>query len=127
NLGAGHHGKTADFAGGRGRPAGALGHVLIDFAVFVRSRAEALHRRIDHPRIDLLDRFPGKAHAIDRAGREVFHHHIAYFNQPGEDLLAPLSLRIERQAALVRVEHREVETVHAWDVPQLTPRGITLS
>ena len=43
NLGAGHQGQTFDFARSRGGSAGALGNVLVDLAVFVRTRAESLY------------------------------------------------------------------------------------
>ena len=77
-----------DLAGGRGGAAGALRDVLVDLAVFERTGTEALHRGVDHPRIDLLDLLPRKAHAIDRAGRVVLHHDVALLDQLREDLLA---------------------------------------
>jgi hypothetical protein len=111
DLGAGHHRKAVDLAGRRRRPSGALGDVLVHLAVLEGPRAESLHRRVDHPRVDLLDLLPREAHAIDGAGREVLHHHVALLDQPGEDLVAGFGLGVQRQAALVGVEHREVEAV----------------
>src|SRR5689334_24146363 len=53
-------------AGGRGGPASALRHILVDLAVLVGTRPEALDRGIDHPRIEFLDALPGEAHAVER-------------------------------------------------------------
>src|SRR3954468_3304615 len=58
DLGAGHQRDAVDLAGGRRRAAGALGDVLVDLAVRIRARAEALDRGVDHPRVDLLDPLP---------------------------------------------------------------------
>src|SRR5262245_21157885 len=104
--------KSADFAGRRGRPACALGDVFIDLTVFIRTWTESLDRRVDHARVDLLDLLPGKAHPIDRAGREVFDHHIAFLDELCEDLITRRRFRVQRHAALVAVQHREIETVH---------------
>src|ERR1043165_9564551 len=88
DLRAGHERHAVDLARRRGLAAGALRHVLVDLAVLERAGPETLHRGVDHPRIDLLDRLPGEAHAIDRAWREVLHHHVALLDQLREDLLA---------------------------------------
>ena len=77
DLRAGHQRWAVVEAGGARRAAGALGDVLVDFAVFVGTRAEAFHRSVDDARIESVNRFPGKALAIERAGREVFDHHVA--------------------------------------------------
>ena len=127
DLGAGHHGNAIDLSGRRGRAARALRDVLIDLAVFERTRAESFHRGIDHSRIDLLNLLPRKAHAIDRAGRVVLHHHVAFFDQLREDLLAGFGLRIQRDAALVAVQHREIEAVDARNVAQLAARRIAFA
>ena len=58
DLSARHQRHPVELTRRRRRPARALGHILIDLAVFVRSRPEAFNGRVDHPRIDLLDTFP---------------------------------------------------------------------
>jgi hypothetical protein len=77
-----------------------------------------------HARIDFLDPLPAEAHAVDRAGCEVLHHHIAGLDQLLEDLLAGRGLGVERDAALVAVQHGEVEAIHVGDIAQLTPGRI---
>src|SRR5215207_10812504 len=55
DLGAGHERQAVAETGRRGRAAGALRHVLVDLAVLVGTRAEALDRGDDHARVELLD------------------------------------------------------------------------
>src|SRR6185295_11245885 len=55
DLRAGDERRTFAKAGGRGRAAGALRDVLVDFAVLVRAGPEALHRSDDHARVELVD------------------------------------------------------------------------
>src|SRR6266849_6468828 len=77
DLRAGDQRRSVAKAGGRGRAAGALRDVLIDLAVLVRAGAETLDRRHDQFRIDGLNLLPRKSHAIEHAGAEIFHQHIA--------------------------------------------------
>src|SRR3546814_17823815 len=58
DLRAGHQRRAVAEAGGRGSAAGALGDVLVDLAVLIGPRAEALARCIDHARVDLLTLIP---------------------------------------------------------------------
>ncbi len=88
DLRAGDERRAFAEAGGRGRAAGALRDVLVDLAVLVRAGAEALHRGDDHARVELVDVLPGQPHAVERAGREVLHQHVALLDQPIEDLAA---------------------------------------
>ena len=127
DLGAGHQRDAIDLPGRGGRAARALRDVLIDLAVFERAGPESFDRGIDHSRIDLLYFLPRKAHAIDRAGRVVLHHHVAFFDQLREDLVAGFGLRIQRDAALVAVQHREIQAVDARNVAQLAARRIALT
>src|ERR1700758_4497583 len=109
---------------GRGRAAGTLRDVLVDLAVFVRARAEALHRGHDHARISLVDVLPGEPHAVERAGPEVLHQHVAMLDQAVEDFLALGMLGVDGDRALVAVEHGEIEAVGAFDVTQLAARDV---
>ena len=127
DLRAGDHRHAVDLAGGRGCAAGALRHVLVDLAVLVGAGAEALDRRDDHARVDRLDVLPGDAHAVERAGREVLDQHVAALDQPVQHLHAALLLGVDGHRALVVVQHREVQAVHAGDVAQLATRGVALA
>src|SRR5581483_10715533 len=127
DLRAGDERHAIDLAGRRGGAAGALRDVLVDLAVLERTRTESLHRGVDHPRIDLLNLLPRKAHPIDRARRVVLDHHVAAFDEFGEDLLTRRGLRVEGDAALVRVQHREVEAVDAGEITKLAARRIAFA
>ena len=124
DLCAGDERRPVAEAGGRGRAAGALRDVLVDLAVLIRSGAEALDRGDDHARIELVDVLPGQAHAIERARREILHQHVADLDQFVEHPLAFRMLGIDRDRALVVVEHREIERVRALHVDQLTARDV---
>ena len=52
-------------------------------------------------------------------GAEVLDQDVAALQQLGEDLLALVGLHVEGEAALVAVEHREVEAVDVRQVAQL--------
>src|SRR2546421_11160149 len=124
DLRAGDQGKSIAEAGGRCRAAGALCDVLIHLAVLVRAWAETLDRGHDHFRIDALNLLPAKSHAVQHAGTEVFHQHVAFLDQLREDFLALWILGVERNRALVVVKHREIQAVDIRLVPQLTARDI---
>src|ERR1700722_7580187 len=127
DLGAGDQWRTVVEAGGGGGSAGALRDVLIHLAVLVRSGAEALDRGDDHHRVELLDALPGEAHAIECAGREVFHQHIAVLDEFFQNRLAALVLGVERDRTLVVVQHREVQAVHVRNVAQLLARDVAVA
>ena len=124
DLRAGDERRAFAEAGGRGRAARALRDVLVDLAVLVRAGAEALHRGDDHARVELVDVLPGEPHAVERAGREVLHQHVALLDQAVEDLAALRVLRVDRDRALVAIEHREVERVRIRHVAQLAARDV---
>ncbi len=111
-------------AGGRGRAAGALRDVLVDLAVLVGTGAEALDRGDDHARVGLVDVLPGQPHAVERAGREILHQHVAGLDQLVEHALALRVLGVDRDRALVVVEHGEVERVGVGHVAQLAARDV---
>ena len=124
DLRAGDERRAVAEAGGRSRAAGALRDVLVDLAVFVGARAEALHRGDDHARIELVDVLPGQPHAVERAGREILDQHVAMLHQPIEDFLALGMLGVDRDRALRAIEHGEIEAVGALHVAQLAARDV---
>src|SRR5262249_26904668 len=91
--------------GGRRGATRTLSNVFIDLAIFVGSGAEAFHRCIDYARVEHLNAFPGKAHAIERARREVFNEHVAALHQTLQNFHAPLVLAVDGDRALVVVQH----------------------
>ena len=101
--------RTVVEAGRRGRAAGALRDVLIDLAVLVRTRPEALDRGTIMRGLMLLDPLPGEAHAVERARSEILDEHVAGLDQRSSTSLPRRRLRIERDRALVVVQHCEVE------------------
>src|SRR6516165_5729530 len=124
DLRAGDERRTLAEAGGGGGAARALRDVLVDLAILVGAGAEALDRGHDHARIGLVNVLPGQPHAVERAGREIFHQHVAVLDQPIEDLLALGMFGVDGDRALAAVEHGEIEAVGAFDVPQLAARDV---
>src|SRR5215468_9959810 len=124
DLRAGDERRTLAEAGGGGGAARALRDILVDLAVLVGAGAEALDRGHDHARIGLVNVLPGQAHAVERAGREILHQHVAVLDQPIEDLLALGMLGVDGDRALAAVEHGEIEAVGAFDVAQLAARDV---
>ena len=111
-------------AGRAGGAAHALRDIFIGLEIGVAARPEPLDRGIDDARVDLLDALPGKTLPVEHAGAEILDHHIAVPDQVFEDLLAGRRFQVERDAALVRVQHREIEAVGALDVAQLAARDV---
>src|SRR5262245_16740718 len=124
DLCAGNERRPVSEAGRRRRAAGALGHVLINLAVLVRPGSETFHGGIDHAWIEFLDALPGKAHAIECPGCEILHEHIAPFHQALEDLHALLVFAVDRDRALVMVQHGEIERIGSLQVHQLAARDV---
>src|SRR5262249_29414723 len=125
DLGASDEGRAVAEAGGGGRAARALRNILVDLAVLVGSRAEALDGGIDHARVELLDALPREPHAIERARSEVLNQYITPLHQALEDLHALAVLAVDGDGALVVVQHREIEAVDLGDVLQLPARDVT--
>src|SRR5579863_1779625 len=127
DLSAGDERRPLPEAGGRGRTARALGDVLVHFTVLVRPRTEALDRRHDHTRVELMDMLERQTHAVERAGSEVLNEHIASLHQPVEHLLAFGIFGIDGDRAFAAVEHGEVEAVGALHVAQLAAGDVAHS
>ncbi|MNS54088.1 hypothetical protein D3C72_868680 [compost metagenome] len=121
----GHRRRAIPEAGGRGSATRALRHVLVDLQVFiVVAVAEALDRSHDHLRVQLVDALPRETHAVQRARAEVLDQHVRFADQLLQDLLAFRLLGVQRERALVAVEHGEVQRVDIRDVAQLGARDI---
>jgi len=71
-----------------------------------------------------VDFFPGETHAVEHARTEILHQHVAALDQRGQDFLALRILGVERDGALVVVEHREIQAVDIRNVLQLSARDI---
>ena len=109
DLRAGDQRRAFAEAGGGGGAAGALRDVLVDLAVLVGTGAEALDRGDDHARIELVDVLPGQPHAVERAGGEILHQHVAFLDQRFEHAMPLRMLGVDGDRALVVVEHGEIE------------------
>src|SRR6202011_3827235 len=123
-LRAGDQRRTFAEPGGRGGAAGALRDILVDLAGLVRTGAETFYRRHDHARIGLVNVLPGEPHAVERTGGKILHQHVAILDQTVEDFPAFGMLALDRDRALVAVEHGEVEAVSTLHVAQLPTRDV---
>src|SRR4051795_6803376 len=119
DLGAGDDRRGVLEAGRAHRAAGRLGDVLVGLRVLERAGAEALQRRVDQPRVELVQVLPREAEAVHHARAEVLDQDVGAVDQLAEDLLALVGLHVEGEAPLVAVEHREVEAVHVGQIAQL--------
>ena len=63
--------------------------------------------------------FPGDAHAIQGTRSKVLNQHVALLDEPVQDLFAFQRLGVQRDRALVVIQHGEIQAVHAGDVAQL--------
>jgi hypothetical protein len=66
-----------------------------------------------------------RSQAIECTGRKVLDQHVAVLHQPLEHRLAARALTVERDRALVVVQHREIQAVHVRNVLQLPARDVT--
>jgi hypothetical protein len=125
DLGAGDERRAIGHPGRAHRPAHRLGDVFVCLEIRVRTgRAEALDRAHHDLRIDLVDFFPRKTEAIEHPRAEVLHDDVALLEQLDEHCLAFRRLHVDRDRALVAVEHREIQAVRVRDVPQLSSRRV---
>ena len=74
--------------------------------------------------IQLLDTRPSKSHAVKHAWREVLNEHVADFDESGEHLHPLRILGVDRDRALIVVQHCEVKAVHIRDVAELAARDV---
>jgi hypothetical protein len=127
DLCAGDERRTVRHAGGAHRAAHRLRHVLVSLEVGVwPARAEALDRAHHDLGVDLVDLLPGEAEPLEHARAEVLHHDVRLLQQVDEHLLALVGLHVDRDRALVAVEHREIQAVGVRHVAQLAARRVAL-
>src|SRR3954463_11369739 len=119
DLRAGHDGRAVLEAGGAHGAAGRLRDVLVRLGLLERAGAEALQRRVDQPRVELVEVLPREPEAVHDAGAEVLDQDVGAVHELAEDLLALVRLHVEGERPLVAVEHREVERVHVGQIAQL--------
>jgi hypothetical protein len=74
-----------------------------------------------------LNLLPGKSHTVDGTRSKVFDHHVTMLDELGKDLFALGILGVQREAALVVVQHCEVEAVHIRNILQLSSRSVSNS
>ena len=125
DLRARHERRAIPESGGGRRAAGALRDVLVDLAILVGSRAEALYGSDDHLGVQRVNALPREAHAIEHAGAEILHEHVARRDETLEHLFALGVLGVERNRAFVVVQHREIEAIDVRHVLELSARDVT--
>ena len=86
--------------------------------------AEAFDGGDDHARIELIDPLPRETHAIQGAGAKILDQHVGFLDHLLEDFLPLRVLGVERQRALVAVEHREIQGVRILDMTELIARDV---
>src|ERR1700730_16781030 len=119
DLRAGHGWRAVLPARRARRAAHTLRDIFIGLAVLVRPRTEAFDRGVDDPRVQFLKALPGEALAVEHAGAEILDDHIGAPDQLLDHGPALRRLQIDRDAALVRIQHREIEAVRTLHVLQL--------
>ena len=85
DLSARHHRHAVEVTGRRRRPAGTLRDVLVDLAVLVLARAEALDGGHDHARVEFLDPLPAEAHPVERARAKVLDQGVGRLRQAADE------------------------------------------
>jgi len=112
---------------GAHRAAHRLGDDLVCLEVGVPAPAEAFDGGVDDARVDLLQTFPAEAKPIHHPGAEVLHQDVGLSDEVSKDLLPVVALQVQGDAALVAVEHGEVEAVDVGHVAQLGPSDVAAS
>ena len=101
-----------------------MGDVFVDLTIFIGAGAKTLDRGNDHARVQLLNALPGETHPVEHAGAEVFDQHVARQDHPFEHFLALGVLCVERDRALVVIEHGEVQRIDIGNIHQLAARNV---
>ena len=96
DLSTGCHGRSVLETGGGHRAAHRLRDDFVGFEVEVLAGTESFDGRIDQARVDLTQPFPGEPEPIDDARAEVLDEDVDPRHQIGEDLLALVTLHVER-------------------------------
>ena len=93
-----HRWRTIPEAGGGGRAAGALGHVLVHLQIFIgMTVAEAFDGGQNQLGVQFLNSLSGEAHAVQCAGTEVLDQHVGGLDHGLQYFLAFLRFGVERQ------------------------------
>jgi hypothetical protein len=71
-----------------------------------------------------VDLLPREAHAVEHARAEILDEHVAVLDQAGQHLGTGRVLGVERDRALVVVEHGEIQAIHLRDILQLAARDV---
>ena len=117
--------RTFGNARGAHRAAHGLRDVLIRLEVGIGAGgAEALDGTHHHARIDFVDLLPRESEPVEHAGPEILHDDVALLQQLDEYRLAVGRLHVDRDRALVAVQHREIQAVRIGHVAQLAARRI---
>ena len=100
-------------------PSHSLGDGLICLAVCERTGAEPFAGGINYARIDLPYDLPAESLAVQRTGRKVLDQHVTLLDQLPKNLLSFWGLGVNGDAALIAVEHGEIQAVDIRQVPEL--------
>jgi len=73
-----------------------------------------------------MDFFPRKPQTIQHTGAKIFHHDVAFFEQIDKHFFALRRFHVDRDRALVAIEHREIQRIRTRNIAQLPAGGITL-
>src|SRR5882757_3462935 len=125
DLCTGRHGRPVLETCGGHRTTHRLRDDFVGLEVEELAGTESLDRGIDQARVDLTQPFPGEPEPIDDTGAEVLNEDVDAGHEISEDLLALVAFHVDGDAALVAVEHREVEAVGTWNVAKLTARDVS--
>ena len=74
-----------------------------------------------------MNHLPRKTLTVEGAGSEILDHDVARVDQLAKNFLPLLRFGVERDAALVAVEHREIKTVDIRQITELAARDIAAS
>ena len=69
------------------------------------------HTRHDESRVECVKHIPSAPHLLHRSGPEVLHHDVRLGDQPAQQFLRLRVSQVEAHAALVAVEHHEIDAL----------------
>ena len=92
--------------------------------MLIRPRQEPLATAIDQPRVLRPQRLIGQPQLVQRPRPEVLDQHVGLRQQPPRDPQPLPALQVERQAALVAVQHGEEPGPRALQPPRVVAAGL---